>query len=255
MKQTFERIKDVVEKSEGNPEKLATAVAGDPTLEGEIKALVEKKTPDAWNYYWQGPKKPDDFLKMLVKKWFELNKMATSIQSKTLFDYPINLGTFLRPDYFLDAVREKTSGGPKYTGWFWFTNPEYREQKLVATMDRTKLSQERTVVAVTGAFVQKNPVVPEEGEEGEQVVEEHPVTKMSNFYFTWVPLDEEEPESKIIGWYSEEECVETPVYLGMDKTTEVCSMKIAAENSSVFLGCVYNSDELTAHQKKLLNVI
>ena len=97
----------------------------------------------------------------------------------------INLGHMLRPDQFLDALRVKAAGGLKDDSadcYFWQSAtqyPEYADQKLVSSFDKTLIKLDTE--SADRIIVEVNSVTQVGGENDETK------TKTSNFYIAWVP--------------------------------------------------------------------
>lgn len=108
---TFNAIKLMIEKG---------IEAIEPKYENEVQVLVRNEVPARWKWYWpEGPQNPIDFITVLCTCAVKLIPWVLAVPTRQLYNQPLNLGDLLRPNEFIDALRVKASGGPKYY-WLFF---------------------------------------------------------------------------------------------------------------------------------------
>ena len=82
-----------------------------PDLQVQARALIQGEVPESWSVTWpSAPEDPSLYLQGLAKRIASLKgEWVRRVQSQTILSQPICLSDFLRPDVFLNALRQETA--------------------------------------------------------------------------------------------------------------------------------------------------
>jgi dynein heavy chain 2 len=75
-------------------------------------SLLAGTVPNEWSKLWEGPEKPQGWLRELVRKRIALGKWKTSLSkgsSANLLSTPLSLGDLFNPRTFINALRQQTA--------------------------------------------------------------------------------------------------------------------------------------------------
>ncbi|KAI8908484.1 dynein heavy chain and region D6 of dynein motor-domain-containing protein [Gorgonomyces haynaldii] len=92
---------------------LGKVIRGAQLLTNDVKTLgnqlMQNDVPSAWEHLWEGPQNAASYIKEAVKRALAIRSMRDKTLSNTFFKDPIQLGHFLSPLTFLNALRQQTS--------------------------------------------------------------------------------------------------------------------------------------------------
>jgi len=82
-----------------------------PDLQVQAKALIRGEVPETWASTWpSAPEEPSLYLQGLAKRIVALKgDWIRRVQSRDVTGQPVSLSDFLRPDVFLNALRQQTA--------------------------------------------------------------------------------------------------------------------------------------------------
>ena len=82
-----------------------------PDLQVQAKALIRGEVPESWSSTWpSAPEDPSLYLQGLAKRIYALKgDWIRRVQSRDVTGQPVSLSDFLRPDVFLNALRQQTA--------------------------------------------------------------------------------------------------------------------------------------------------
>lgn len=72
-------------------------------------ALLSGNVPSEWSKRWEGPEKPQTWIRELVRKRLSLLKWMVLSSKGTLLDSPLALGDIFNPATFVNALRQQTA--------------------------------------------------------------------------------------------------------------------------------------------------
>ena len=73
------------------------------------KELLRGETPAAWQRLWEGPDDCMHWLRAVVSKFFAIGALMDAPDAAALLKKKIDLSDFVRPDVFLNALRQLSS--------------------------------------------------------------------------------------------------------------------------------------------------
>jgi len=103
---------DLVSNSLSTLQKVVNGtVLSTPDLQASAKCLLRAEVPPSWAATWPGaPEDPTIFLQGLAKRITALKTdWVKRVQARNIVGQPIALSDFLRPDVFLNALRQQTA--------------------------------------------------------------------------------------------------------------------------------------------------
>jgi dynein heavy chain 2 len=106
------RLGDVASKSLADLQKVVNGTGlSTPDIQAEARCLVRSEVPGRWANTWKSaPEDPSLYLQGLSKRIVALKSdWVKRVNGKTIFDKPVNLSEFLRPEVFLNALRQQTA--------------------------------------------------------------------------------------------------------------------------------------------------
>eukprot|EP00931_Biecheleriopsis_adriatica_P043590 TRINITY_DN24917_c0_g1_i1.p1 TRINITY_DN24917_c0_g1~~TRINITY_DN24917_c0_g1_i1.p1 ORF type:complete len:4311 (+),score=994.91 TRINITY_DN24917_c0_g1_i1:69-13001(+) len=106
------RLGDVVTNTLTTLQKVVNGTAlSTPDLQAQAKMLLRAEVPASWASTWpSAPEDPTVFLQGLAKRIAALRgDWVKRVQSRNLTGQPVTLSDFLRPDVFLNALRQQTA--------------------------------------------------------------------------------------------------------------------------------------------------
>ena len=80
-----------------------------PVIQAAAKSLLADSVPADWNSRWEGPEKPQSWLRELIKKRLALGKWKTLCTKGALLDESLSLGDLFNPATFVNALRQQTA--------------------------------------------------------------------------------------------------------------------------------------------------
>jgi dynein heavy chain 2 len=106
------RLGDLVNNSLTTLQKVVSGhVLSTPDIQAEAHSLIKAEVPNGWSSTW--PSAPEDatvFLQGLAGRIVALkNDWVRRITSRNIFEKEVKLSDFLRPDVFLNALRQQTA--------------------------------------------------------------------------------------------------------------------------------------------------
>jgi len=78
-------------------------------IQSVAKALLADTVPTEWNKRWEGPEKPQLWLRELTRKRASISKWKASCSKGNLLDDPLCLGDLFNPSTFINALRQQTA--------------------------------------------------------------------------------------------------------------------------------------------------
>jgi len=106
------RLGDVVTKSLSDLQRVVNGTGlSTPDIQLEAKFLARSEAPPKWAATWKSaPEDPTVYLQGLSKRIVALKgDWVKRVGSNQIFDKPVNLSDFLRPEVFLNALRQQTA--------------------------------------------------------------------------------------------------------------------------------------------------
>jgi dynein heavy chain 2 len=106
------RLVDKVAKSLSDIQKVVNGtLMSTPDIQSDAKCLVRAEAPPSWTATWKSaPEDPPVYLQGLAKRLVALKAdWVSRVSSGRIFDRPANLSDFLRPEVFLNALRQQTA--------------------------------------------------------------------------------------------------------------------------------------------------
>ena len=80
-----------------------------PAIQAVAAALLSGSIPQEWNKRWEGPEKPQSWLRELARKRLAVMKWKTMSSRNSLLDSPLSLGDIFNPATFVNALRQQTA--------------------------------------------------------------------------------------------------------------------------------------------------
>ena len=78
-------------------------------LKSVAKALLADSVPSEWNKRWEGPEKPQLWLRELTRKRASVARWKAMSTKGSVLDEPICLGDLFNPATFINALRQQTA--------------------------------------------------------------------------------------------------------------------------------------------------
>ncbi|CAE8588983.1 unnamed protein product, partial [Polarella glacialis] len=106
------RLGDLVSNCLSTLQKVVNGtVLSTPDLQSQAKCLIRSEVPAAWAATWpSAPEDPTVFLAGLAKRIMALKgDWVKRVSSRNIVELPVTLSDFLRPDVFLNALRQQTA--------------------------------------------------------------------------------------------------------------------------------------------------
>jgi dynein heavy chain 2 len=80
-----------------------------PSIQAVAISLLSGSVPNEWNKRWEGPEKPQMWLRELLRKRISLMKLKTTSAKGSILDAPVALGDLFNPSTFVNALRQQTA--------------------------------------------------------------------------------------------------------------------------------------------------
>lgn len=80
-----------------------------PSIQAVAMSLLSGNVPTEWNKRWEGPEKPQTWLRELLRKRISLIKLKSSSSKGSILDAPVALGDLFNPSTFVNALRQQTA--------------------------------------------------------------------------------------------------------------------------------------------------
>ena len=80
-----------------------------PVIQSAATSLLADSVPVEWTHRWEGPDKPQTWLRELVRRRLALGKWRTASKQGNLLGEPIELGELFNPSTFLNALRQQSA--------------------------------------------------------------------------------------------------------------------------------------------------
>lgn len=80
-----------------------------PAIQQIAASLLAGRVPSEWNSRWEGPEKPQSWLRELVRKRMSLSKWRSASSRGGLLNEPVTLGDLFNPATFINALRQQTA--------------------------------------------------------------------------------------------------------------------------------------------------
>jgi len=80
-----------------------------PVIQQVAVALLADTVPSEWSQRWEGPDKPQTWLRELVRRRLALGKWRTLSAQDNLLNEPLELGELFNPSTFLNALRQQSA--------------------------------------------------------------------------------------------------------------------------------------------------
>lgn len=106
------QLENLVSISLSNIQKVVNGTGmSTPDIQHEARTLIRQEVPPKWAHGWpSGPEEPTVFLQGLAKRIVALKSdWLQRVGSSKVFEKPAQLSDFLRPNVFLNALRQQTA--------------------------------------------------------------------------------------------------------------------------------------------------
>ncbi len=177
---------------------LGKVINGSMLLSSKIaslgSSLLKSQVPDRWEDQWEGPSDPYSWLNGLITRTLALEQWADKVDQGTLLKSPLELGELIRPETFLNALRQQTARLAKCA---------VDALKLVSSPDPKLLSNCKVPVTLQGLLLQGCNF--EGGKVTEVSADSLSYLNIGQMTLGFVPLQEADP-------YPPQSCVQTPIY-------------------------------------------
>jgi len=80
-----------------------------PSIQAIAMTLMSDGVPAEWSRRWEGPEKPQTWLRELVRRRIALSKWLTLSAKGTLLEQPLELADLFNPSTFLNALKQQTA--------------------------------------------------------------------------------------------------------------------------------------------------
>ncbi len=80
-----------------------------PAIQAAATSLLSGAVPPDWSRLWEGPEKPQGWLRELVRKRLALRKWKDALGKNSLLNSPLALGDLFNPRTFINALRQQTA--------------------------------------------------------------------------------------------------------------------------------------------------
>lgn len=80
-----------------------------PNIQAIAAQLLSGNVPSEWNKRWEGPEKPQTWLRELARKRIAVMKWRSMSSKNTLLECPLALGDIFNPATFVNALRQQTA--------------------------------------------------------------------------------------------------------------------------------------------------
>jgi hypothetical protein len=80
-----------------------------PIIQTVAAALLSGNVPPDWNTRWEGPEKPQNWLRELARKRIAVIKWKGLSARNNLMESPLSLGDIFNPATFVNALRQQTA--------------------------------------------------------------------------------------------------------------------------------------------------
>lgn len=191
---------------------LTKVINGSVLLSPKISALgnslLRSQVPDRWSDQWEGPEDPYNWLSGLVSRAVALEKWAERVDQGTLLTNPVDLGELIRPETFLNALRQQTARLAKCP---------VDALKLVSSPDPRNLVNCKVPVTLNGLLLQGSAF--ESGKITEVQQDSPAYTSLGSITLGWVPNNE--PDI-----FLPQNCVPTPIYYSSSRERYIAELSL-----------------------------
>jgi dynein heavy chain 2 len=108
-------------------------------------SLLKAQVPDRWSDAWEGPSDPYAWLNGLISRGTALEKWVERVDQNAILSSPLDLGELIRPETFLNALRQQTARLAKCA---------VDALKLISSPDPKLLSSCKVPVTLSGLLLQ-----------------------------------------------------------------------------------------------------
>jgi dynein heavy chain 2 len=171
-------------------------------------SLLRSQVPDRWSDQWEGPEDPYNWLSGLVTRAVALEKWAERVDQGNLLSNPVDLGELIRPETFLNALRQQTARLAKCA---------VDALKLISSPDPRNLVNCKVPVTLNGLLLQGSAF--ESGKITEVQQDSPAYTALGSITLGWVPNNE--PDI-----FLPQNCVPTPIYYSSSRERFIAELSL-----------------------------
>lgn len=99
-----------------------------PAIQATATSLLADAVPTAWTKLWEGPEKPQIWLRELIRKRMALSKWKSHSTKGSLLEEALVLGDLFSPSTFINALRQQTAR---------LLNTAIDQVKMICSWDRS----------------------------------------------------------------------------------------------------------------------
>jgi len=181
----------------------------DASTKSQGNALVQGAVPSAWSDMWEGPTKPDVWMKAAATRIVALGRWQQAAALGTLLRDPLRLSELLSPSFFLTALRQQTARHAKVP---------MDSLRLSSALEPQLLGSASLRVQVEGLLLQGAVCAPPQGLQ--QLPADAPIfCTMPPIHVAWVPKDVADP-------YPPDRSALLPLYLDPDRETQLGELRL-----------------------------
>ena len=194
---------------------IGRVVRGTELLGAETKAqgnaLIKGEVPASWAKRWEGPERPDVWMRAAVRRIGAALEWHAAAGSGTLLQRPLRLADLLHPAFFLTALRQQTARRAR---------APMDSLRLAAALDAGALPRGAALhVQLDGLLLQGASCAPPHGLE--PIAADAPTfSPMPQLYLAWVAGGEAAP------MYSADKSTLLPLYLDPEREALLAELRL-----------------------------
>ena len=181
----------------------------DASTKSQGNALVTSTVPSAWEAAWEGPVKPDVWMKAVASRIVALGRWQQAASAGTLLNEPIRLAELLSPSFFLTALRQQTARMAKLP---------MDSLRLASSLEPQLLGGATLRVQIDGLLLQGASCAPPQGLV--PLPQDAPIfATMPPLHLAWVPKDTADP-------YPADRSALLPLYLDPEREVQLGELRL-----------------------------
>ena len=181
----------------------------DASTKAQGNALVQSLVPPAWEAAWEGPAKPDVWMKAVASRIVALGRWQQAANSGTLLREPIRLSELLSPSFFLTALRQQTARQAQLP---------MDSLRLSSALEAQLLGGASLRVQIDGLLLQGAACAPPQGLH--PLPQDAPIfATMPPLHIAWVPKDTPDP-------YPADRSALLPLYLDPEREVQLGELRL-----------------------------
>jgi dynein heavy chain 2 len=215
--------KDICNIVEGTLSSLNKVLFGSglltPAIQLVASSLLSDEVPSAWIRQWEGPDKPQKWLRELMGKVISLSKWQRLANSGNLLQGdPLALDDLFHPSTFINALRQQTS---RKLGM------AIDCVKMVCTWDNggRKLKNDCPLLCALSGLLLQGATFKMEGELEESAPDAMEMIPSPTVYIGFIPIEAPEP-------YRLDEALGVPVYLSPSREDFIMELQMPTNNNN-----------------------